>query len=169
MSMWLMNKTFVEKLDKHRRRFFWQGCNKKRRYYLVKWWWKLETQTGIWQDIVKARYLANKTLANVSPKFSDSPCWKALLKVKDLYMVGRKIKTEFGNLTRVWKDSVNGLIPFNVQFPRLYDICIDQECTADTSSFFSVSIQFYLASGKKCAIVSLKYNSLLRTMWFTAG
>uniref|UniRef100_A0A453DWC1 Reverse transcriptase domain-containing protein n=1 Tax=Aegilops tauschii subsp. strangulata TaxID=200361 RepID=A0A453DWC1_AEGTS len=23
MSMWLMNKTFVEKLDKHRRRFFW--------------------------------------------------------------------------------------------------------------------------------------------------
>uniref|UniRef100_A0A452XNX0 Reverse transcriptase domain-containing protein n=1 Tax=Aegilops tauschii subsp. strangulata TaxID=200361 RepID=A0A452XNX0_AEGTS len=30
MSMWLMNKTFIEKLDKHRRRFFWQGCNKKR-------------------------------------------------------------------------------------------------------------------------------------------
>ena len=25
MSMWLMNKTSIEKLDKHRRRFFWQG------------------------------------------------------------------------------------------------------------------------------------------------
>lgn len=76
MSMWLMNKTFIEKLDKHRRRFFWQGCNKKRRYYLVKWskicrsknkgglgiidlrkqnislmvkwWWKLERQNGLW-------------------------------------------------------------------------------------------------------------------------
>lgn len=85
MSMWLINKTFVEKLDKHRRRFFWQGANKKRRYHLVhwsricrskdkggmgikdlrkqnislmlKWWWKLYTQQGIWQDIVKARYL----------------------------------------------------------------------------------------------------------------
>lgn len=37
MSMWLMSKTFVEKLDKHRRKFFWQGCCKKKRYYLVKW------------------------------------------------------------------------------------------------------------------------------------
>lgn len=34
MSMWLMNKTFVEKLDKHTRRFFWQGCNKK---YTIIW------------------------------------------------------------------------------------------------------------------------------------
>ena len=83
MAMWLMNKTFIEKLDKHRRRFFWQGCNKKKRYHLVKWdricrpkykgclgvkdlrkqnislmvkwWWKLETQSGLCQDIVRAR------------------------------------------------------------------------------------------------------------------
>lgn len=37
MSMWLMNKTFIEHLDKYRRKFFWQGCNKKRRYHLVRW------------------------------------------------------------------------------------------------------------------------------------
>lgn len=37
VSMWLMNKTFVERLDKYRRRFFWQGCNKKHRYHLVRW------------------------------------------------------------------------------------------------------------------------------------
>ena len=77
MSMWLMNKTFIEKLDKHRRMFFWQGCNKRKRYYLVKWsricrsrqkgglgtkdrwqknislmvkwWWKLETLNGFWK------------------------------------------------------------------------------------------------------------------------
>lgn len=82
MSMWLMSKTFIEKLDKHRRKFFWQGCNKKMRYHLVKWgricrsrdkgglgvkdlrkqnislmvkwWWKLETQNGLWQKIVRA-------------------------------------------------------------------------------------------------------------------
>ena len=37
MSMWLMSKTFIERLDKHGRKFFWHGCNKKNRYYLVKW------------------------------------------------------------------------------------------------------------------------------------
>jgi hypothetical protein len=29
MSMFLLNKTFVEKLDKHRRSFFWAGKKKK--------------------------------------------------------------------------------------------------------------------------------------------
>ena len=110
MSMWLMNKTFIERLDKHRRKFFWQGCNKKRRYHLVrwdricrsrdkgglgvkdlhkqnvslmvKWWWKLETQTGMWQDIVRARYLTNKSVASVKPRFSDSPFGKPCLKSK---------------------------------------------------------------------------------------
>ena len=95
MSMWLMNKNFIEKLAKHRMRFFWQGCNKKKRYYLVKWnricrsrdkgglgikdlrkqnislmvkwWWKLETQNGLWQEIVRARYLRNKSVADVTP------------------------------------------------------------------------------------------------------
>ena len=54
---------------------------------LVKWWWKLETQDGLWQKIVKAKYLRNKTVASVKPRISDSPSWKNLLKVKDTYFV----------------------------------------------------------------------------------
>ena len=37
MSMFLFNKTFIEKLDKHRRRFFWRRKNKKHGYHMVKW------------------------------------------------------------------------------------------------------------------------------------
>lgn len=37
MSMFLFNKTFIEKLDKHRRRFLWQGTGDKKKYHLVKW------------------------------------------------------------------------------------------------------------------------------------
>jgi hypothetical protein len=37
MSMFLLNKTFIEKLDKHRRSFFWAGKKKKRKYHMVKW------------------------------------------------------------------------------------------------------------------------------------
>jgi hypothetical protein len=28
---------------------------------LWKWWWKLDTQYGLWQDIVRAKYMRNKT------------------------------------------------------------------------------------------------------------
>ena len=37
MSMYLLPKTTTEKLDKHRRTFFWQGGAQKRKYHLVRW------------------------------------------------------------------------------------------------------------------------------------
>lgn len=85
MSMFLLPKTVVKRMEKNSRKFFWQGNSKKRKYYLVKWskvckskkkgglgiknlrkmnisllikwWWKLENEDGLWQDIVKAKYL----------------------------------------------------------------------------------------------------------------
>jgi hypothetical protein len=37
MSMTLLNKTFIEKVDTHRRRFFWHGKKAKKGYNIVKW------------------------------------------------------------------------------------------------------------------------------------
>jgi hypothetical protein len=70
----MLCKTFLEKMDKHRRRFFWHGKKLKRGYYMVKWtkvcgskkkgglgildlhkqnisllckwWWKLDSELG---------------------------------------------------------------------------------------------------------------------------
>ena len=109
---------------------------------MVKWSWKLETQSGVWQDIIRARYLRNRTVADVAPRFSNSPSWKALLKVKEIYMAGRKVITESGNIARVWSDPINGLLPFKDQYPQLFDICNIPECTikqvfaVETGSFF---------------------------------
>lgn len=36
MSMFLLNTTFIEKLEKFRRKFFWQGSSLRKRYHLVK-------------------------------------------------------------------------------------------------------------------------------------
>jgi len=66
-------------MDSVRKRFFWQGGNLKRKYDLVKWaritkpknksglgvkdprrmkwWWKAENGEGIWQDIIRKKYL----------------------------------------------------------------------------------------------------------------
>jgi hypothetical protein len=37
MSMYLLPKTVTERLDKHRRMFFWQGGCVKKKYRLVRW------------------------------------------------------------------------------------------------------------------------------------
>lgn len=57
-------------------------------------------------------------------------------------MVGRKISIESGNISRVWKDSVNGLIPFQVQYPQLFDICNNQDWTVSRLSNVDVSTFF---------------------------
>lgn len=36
MPMFLLSKTFIKRLDNHRRRFFWKGRSEKKRYCLVK-------------------------------------------------------------------------------------------------------------------------------------
>lgn len=144
MSMFLLPKRVVSNLDKHRCRFFWQGGNGKKNYHLVKWsricrsktkdglgvkdlrkqnisllvkwWWKLDALNGLWQDIVKAKYVKTESIATVRAKFSDSPIWKDLLKVKYYYLEGSNIITNSGNLTRVWHDVVGDNIPMKLFF-----------------------------------------------------
>jgi hypothetical protein len=98
MSLFYLNNTFLEKMGKHRRRLFWHGKKVKKGYYMVKWckvfrskkkgglgvldlrkqnisllckwWWKLVKHRGLWQDIVKAKYLRNKSIANVQSRFN---------------------------------------------------------------------------------------------------
>jgi hypothetical protein len=40
---------------------------------LCKWWWRLDNGAGLWQDLVKSKYLKNKVVGNVSHKLGDSP------------------------------------------------------------------------------------------------
>jgi hypothetical protein len=94
---------------------------------LSKWWWKLENENGIWQDIVKKKHLQNISVAEVKHKNSDSPCWFDLLKVKDLYIAGRKIKIGVGNIARFWEDRWLYERPLADCYPELYSICHDQQ------------------------------------------
>jgi hypothetical protein len=56
---------------------------------------------------VKAKYLRNKTVANVW-SINDSPCFEVLLKVKETYLAGIHVVMGNGNLCRIWKDQING-------------------------------------------------------------
>jgi hypothetical protein len=37
MSMLLLHKTIIERMEKVKRRFFWQGGKLKRKYHFVRW------------------------------------------------------------------------------------------------------------------------------------
>jgi hypothetical protein len=157
ISIYLMPKTVTSRLDKHRRMFFWQGGCTKKKYRLIrwavickskrkgglgikdirkmnvsllcKWWWKLEKENGLWQELVRAKYLQNKTISTVTHRLDDSPVWQDLLKIKNIYLRGRKIETKKGDLTLFWLDPWLYDRPMCLVAPVLFDLCEEKEVT----------------------------------------
>jgi hypothetical protein len=114
MSMYLIPKTVVKSMDRTRKRFFWQEGGTKKKYHLIKWdkicvpkkkgglgikdlrklnlsllckwWWKLERGEGMWQEIVRKKYVKSLCLQQLQKKPSKSSVWNDLLKAKDLYL-----------------------------------------------------------------------------------
>ena len=124
MSIYLLPKTVVKALDKQRRTFFWQGGGTKKKYHLVKWdmiclskrkgglgvkdifkmnisllckwWWKLDNEDGLWQTLIKNKYMKQGTISTIKSRLDDSPIWSSLLKIRQIYLRGRKIQTKNG-------------------------------------------------------------------------
>jgi hypothetical protein len=113
MSFFRIPKGVLEILDYYISRFFWQ-CNEHKKKYrlarwiimrkpksvgglsiidlevqnkclLSKWLFKLINEEGIWQDILKKKYLKGKTLAQVEKKKGDSHFWSGLMDVKNIF------------------------------------------------------------------------------------
>jgi hypothetical protein len=97
---------------------------------LCKWWWRLENEKGIWQDIIKAKYLQHG-VSSMSNRLSDSLVWRDLLKIKHIYMRGRKITTRNGRQTLFWKDAWLYDKPICVIAPVLYEWCSDKNLTVN--------------------------------------
>jgi len=155
--MYLFPKTIIQNLDRQRRSFFWQGGGTKRKYHLIrwstitlskkdgglgikdiakmdisllcKWWWRLEHESGIWQEIIQAKYLHGKPIGVVHHRLNDSSIWTDLLKVKQFYLKGRTIHTKNGKNTLFWLDSWLDNKPLSVVHSVLFDLCSNQEVT----------------------------------------
>jgi hypothetical protein len=89
---------------------------------LCKWWWKLDNGVGLWQDIINFKYLKNGSVCTVSHRQNDSPIWSDLLKVKGVYLQGRKMSVKNGMKTLLWKDAWLYDEPLCKLFPDLFKI-----------------------------------------------
>jgi len=61
---------------------------------LSKWLFRLLNEEGIWQDLLKKKYLGNKTLSQVTP--GDSQFWSSLMEIKDLFLSKGRFKVQRG-------------------------------------------------------------------------
>jgi hypothetical protein len=149
MSFFEIPKDVLKKLD-YRSRFFWQGNNEKRKYRLAKWnilcrpkdqgglgitdiyiknkcllskWiFKLLNEEGIWQTLLRNKYLSAKCFTQAQIKPGDSHFWKGLLKVREDFLGCGTFKIKDGSQTRFWEDTWVGSKPLKEQFPSLFNI-----------------------------------------------
>jgi len=52
---------------------------------LSKWLFKLLNEDGMWQELLRNKYIKDKTLGSCVKKPADSHFWKSLMNVKDTF------------------------------------------------------------------------------------
>lgn len=93
---------------------------------LCKWWWKLDKEDGLWQRSVKFKYLRHDSIQSVKHRQSNSAIWADLLKIKDIYLQGRKVLVKNGNNTFFWMDSWLYEKPLYILYPVLLNFVSNQ-------------------------------------------
>ena len=89
---------------------------------LSKWLVRLINEDGIWQQLLKRKYLKNKTLSQVVKQPGDSQFWVGLMEVKEHLLDRGKFLVQNGEQVRFWEDWWIGHEPLMKQFPDLYNI-----------------------------------------------
>ena len=123
LSLYKVPRLVLKRMDFFRTRFLWQESQRVKKYHLVnwqdicrpkdqgglgmidpdimnkcllsKWLWRLENSCGIWQDIIKKKYLKGARVISAMAKKGDSQFWKGLMEAKDNFC--RYCSKEIGN------------------------------------------------------------------------
>src|SRR5438128_10708500 len=150
MSFFSLPKGVLKKLDYFRSRFYWQGDEHKKKYRLAKWnilsmpkdqgglgiqdlnikniallskWlYKLLSSDGLWQQILRNKYLGSKPLVQAVWKTGDSHFWSCLMKVKQDFLHFGTFMVRDGSQVRFWEDNWLGGSSLKNQYPSLYNI-----------------------------------------------
>jgi hypothetical protein len=89
---------------------------------LIKWLFKLLNEEGVWQELLRNKYLHSESLAQVTMKPTNSPFWKGLIKVKEEFFGRGSFTIANGMDTRFWEDIWLGNKTLAKQYPSLYNI-----------------------------------------------
>lgn len=89
---------------------------------LSKWLFKLLNGDEVWQQLLRNKYLREKTLTQVQYLSRDSQFWVGLMKVKGEFLSLGKFDLGDGSQVRFREDSWIRPHPLKLLFPALYNI-----------------------------------------------
>jgi hypothetical protein len=150
LSFFKIPRGILKKLDYFRSRFFWQNDQHKKKYRLTmwevvctskdqrglgvlnlgvhntcllsKWLFRLLNEDGVWQQLLRNKYLRDKSLTQVQYLPGDSQFWASLMKVKEEFLSLGKFDVGDGSQVRFWEDAWIRPCPLKSLFPALYNI-----------------------------------------------
>ena len=162
-SFFEVPREVLKKLDFYRSRFFfWQSNEHKKKYRLTrwsvlccskdqgglgilnldaqnkcllsKWLFKLINEQGMWQTLLRRKYLRYISLTQVEHLPGDSHFWLGLMSVKSELLRRGKFKLGNRSQIRFWEESWLDNEPLKNQYPTLYNIarkkiCVSQPCS----------------------------------------
>lgn len=86
------------------------------------WLWQLENGEGIWQTLLKRKYLSHQTLSQATKKNGDSQFWSGLMEVNHIFQSCCDKIVGNGANTRLWEDCWMNISSLAMQFPKLYNL-----------------------------------------------
>ncbi|WVZ54481.1 hypothetical protein U9M48_005268, partial [Paspalum notatum var. saurae] len=89
---------------------------------LSKWLYKLINEDGLWQQLLRKKYLKNKTIGEVFWKPGDSHFLSGLMKVKNQFMDLSAFQVHNGLQTKFWEDKWLGNYTLKEQYLSLFTI-----------------------------------------------
>jgi hypothetical protein len=82
----------------------------------------------VWQQLLRNKYLREKSLTQAQYTPGDSLFWAGLMKVKREFLLLGKFDLGDGSQVRFWEDSWIRSRPLKLIFPTLYNIVRRKKC-----------------------------------------
>jgi hypothetical protein len=108
--------------------------------------WTLENGEGLWQDIVRIKYVKNSPTCLIPTRLSDSPIWSDLMKMRHIYLKGRGVKAKMDKML------VSGWIPGCMIVPYVLHIlfCMMKHWTRNVQCMMYVPEDGWFSSKLDC-------------------
>ena len=94
----------------------------KNKALLGKWLYKLLTEKGVWQTLLRRKYICSKALSQLYWKPGDSHFWPGLMHTKNFFFRFGSLLIKDGSEIRSWEATWLGNTPLKDQYPALYNI-----------------------------------------------
>jgi hypothetical protein len=81
-------------------------------------------EDGIWQELLRRKYMSSKYIGQVQHKPGDSQFWAGLMNVKELFLGFGGFKVNNGENTRFWEDVWIRNNPLKINMHTYIALCV---------------------------------------------